>query len=376
MVPGCASSSAVCSSNLGPAQATRGPSLDTFMDMQILRHRAFARAGLVGNPSDGYFGKTISLSVRNFWAQVVLYEWEDLELLQSSNDQSRFASIKELARDVKLHGYYGGIRLVKATIKKFVEYCERQRLPLHDRNFTVRYETTIPRGVGLSGSSAIIIATLRCLMEFYEVTIPPEVQPSLALAVEKEELGITAGLQDRVIQVYEGLVYMDFAKPMRELHGYACGVYERLDPALLPPLYLAYSRADVEEASERIEVSGIPLSLVRQRFEEGDPVVVGAMQQLADLTVQARTALLERDAGKLAELINRNFDIRRSIYTSMLPGQIEMVERARAVGASAHFTGSGGAILGTYRDEAMFQALRRVLEKINCIVLKPQVVAG
>ena len=42
--------------------------------MQLLRRRAYARAGLVGNPSDGYNGKTISISVRNYWADVVLYE--------------------------------------------------------------------------------------------------------------------------------------------------------------------------------------------------------------------------------------------------------------------------------------------------------------
>jgi glucuronokinase len=49
-------------------------------------------------------------------------------------------------------------------------------------------------------------------MEFYGVDIPLEAQPMLVLSVEKEELGIGAGLQDRVIQVYEGLVYMDFDK--------------------------------------------------------------------------------------------------------------------------------------------------------------------
>ena len=49
--------------------------------MQIIRKRAFARAGLLGNPSDGYNGKTISLSVRNFWAEVVLYEWDTVEIV-------------------------------------------------------------------------------------------------------------------------------------------------------------------------------------------------------------------------------------------------------------------------------------------------------
>ena len=28
----------------------------------------------MGNPSDGYFGKTISLSISNFWAEVTIVE--------------------------------------------------------------------------------------------------------------------------------------------------------------------------------------------------------------------------------------------------------------------------------------------------------------
>src|SRR5215471_17460158 len=155
--------------------------------MLIIRRRAHARAGLVGNPSDGYHGKTLSISVRNFRADCILYEWEDVELVWTELDQSRFRSVHELVRDVKLHGYYGGMRLVKATVKKFVEYCVRHNLPLHDRNFSIRYQSDIPRQVGLAGSSAIIVATLRCLCDFYGVAIPREVQPSLALSVETEE---------------------------------------------------------------------------------------------------------------------------------------------------------------------------------------------
>src|SRR4051794_11961386 len=335
--------------------------------MLLIRNRAHARAGLVGNPSDGYHGKTISLIVRNFHAEVVLYEWDDVELLLGEESQSRFRSIHDLVRDVKLHGYYGGIRLVKAAVKKFAEYCYRQNIPLHDRNFSVRFESTIPRQVGLAGSSAIIVATLRCLIEFYGVEIPLEVQPSLALSVEVEELGITAGLQDRVIQVYEGLVSMDFAaERMRETHGYRHGIYERLDPKLLPPVYIAF-KADVSEPTEVFHND------IRGRYNRGEPTVVNAMTTFAGLAAEAREALLAGDHERLAALMNKNFDTRRSIY--QLPaGQVEMVDVARGVGASAKFAGSGGAIVGTCRDEAMYAELQRALAAIGCVVVKPRIV--
>lgn len=339
--------------------------------MQLLRRSAYARAGLLGNPSDGYHGKTISFIIRDFRAQLVLYEWDDVEIVVTRDDRSRFHSVQELLHDVKLHGYYGGIRLVKATIKKYVEYCARKSetdpaYRLHDRNFSVRYATEIPRQVGMAGSSAIVVATLRALMDFYEVPIPKEIQPSFVLAVESDELGITAGLQDRVIQVYGGLVYMDFSYDKMSLRdGMWCGKYESLDLALLPPVYVAYS-TDVGEPTEVFHNN------LRARYEQGDPDVIGAMEKFADLARRGREALLRGQPEKLGPLINENFDTRRAIC-ELPKDHLAMVDAAREVGASAKFAGSGGAIVGTYEDDAMWHNLCEVMRDKSCVVIRPTI---
>jgi len=331
--------------------------------MELLRKRAYARAGLIGNPSDGYHGKTISIIVRNFFAEVVLYPWEDMELIPSQEDKSRFGSIHELVHDVELHGYYGGLRLVKATIKKFVEFC-RDRFPLHERNFSIRYESNIPRAVGMAGSSAIIVATLRALMEYYDVQIPPHVQPSLVLSVEADELGISAGLQDRVIQVLEGAVYMDFSTAvMQSEMGLEYGSYRPLDPAFLERIYVAYC-TDVGEPTEVFHNN------LRLRYNRNEPDVVQAMESFADLAMAGREALGQGDLEELGRLMDQNFDLRSRICE--LPAtQVEMVERAREVGAAAKFAGSGGAIVGVYRDQVMFEQLQAVLGDLNCKVFRP-----
>ncbi|MEE2685305.1 MAG: GHMP kinase [Planctomycetota bacterium] len=331
--------------------------------MEVIKRRAYARAGLMGNPSDGYGGRTISFTIPDFFAEVVLYEWEDLEVIPSQQDHGRFGSIQELAQDVRLHGYYGGIRLVKATIKRFVDFCQG-RHELHDRNFSIRYETNIPRQVGLAGSSAIIVATLAALLDFYQLDISRELQPSLALSVEKDELGIAAGLQDRVIQVYGGLVQMDFTESaLREQQGLCYGQYEKLDASILPPLYVAYA----DELGEPTEVVHNDL---QSRFQQGDVELVQAMQQLADITQQARGCLENGDGEQFGRLLDENFSIRQSIC-QIHPDHLAMVEAARSTGATAKFAGSGGAIVGTYRDETMYQALCQVLSQRGCQVLRP-----
>jgi glucuronokinase len=332
----------------------------------IIRTQAYPRAGLVGNPSDGYFGKTISFAFNNFRAEVVLYETPELEILSSVKDLSCFTSIGGLVKDVQLHGYYGGIRLLKATIKRFYDYCQEKQIALHNKNFTIRYHSNIPHGVGLAGSSAIITACLRALMAFYNINIPRYIQANLVLGAETTELHIPAGLQDRVIQAYQGLVYMDFAKAIMDRQGY--GAYEPLDPRLLPKVYVAYMD-DLSEPTEKFH------SDIRHRFDRGEPKVVNAMKYWAGLTDKVRKLLLAGQVDQVPPLLNAGFDKRREIY-KISEGNIRMVETARTVGASATFTGSGGAIVGTYADEDMFKDLRKALNKLKVQVIKPKIAPG
>ncbi|UCG56403.1 MAG: hypothetical protein JSU70_16265 [Phycisphaerales bacterium] len=332
----------------------------------IIRTKAYPRVGLIGNPSDGYFGKTISFTFSNFSAGVVLYETPELEILPSEKDHSRFSGITELVRDVNLHGYYGGIRLLKATVKKFYEYCSEHQIELHKQNFTIRYNSNIPHGVGLAGSSAIITACLRALMAFYGVSIAKYIQANLVLSAEVDELHIAAGLQDRVIQVYEGLVYMDFAKDIMTRQGY--GIYEPLETKLLPELYVAY-RADFSEPTEVFHNN------IRDRFNRGEPKVVTAMQYWAKLAARVKRHLLKHEVHHIGEVLNANFDRRRKLYR-LSEQNLRMVETARSAGASAKFTGSGGAIVGTYQGEQMFRQLKKELGKMKVKVIKPRIAPG
>jgi glucuronokinase len=331
----------------------------------VIKKKAYARAGLVGNPSDGYFGKTISFIIRDFAAEVILFESPELIIEPNDRDHSVFRDIKQLASDVAQFGYYGGIRLLKATVKRFHDYCAKEGIQLHDRNFTLRYKSNIPPQVGMAGSSAIICACLRALMEFYGVEIPRHIQPNVVLSVENDELGIPAGLQDRVIQVYEGVVFMDFNRGNMEKLGY--GHYEDIDPALLPSVYVAYTK----QLSEGTEVFH---NDIRSRWNRGEREIVSAMYHWAGLAERVKEMLLAGKGSGIGPLLNENFDLRRRLY-KISKGNLDMVEAARSVGASAKFTGSGGAIVGTYEDDAMFDRICSVMEPMGIAVIRPQILA-
>jgi glucuronokinase len=329
----------------------------------IIETYGYARAGFLGNPSDGYFGKTISFCFQDFRARVLVYPSARLEIKFSKADLPIFEDMEDLYRTTRWRGYYGGIRIIQALLVRFMDYCREQSIELPNRNFTLEYESNIPQRLGLGGSSAIITASLRAICQYFAVDIPLPIQANLILETETRELGVPAGLQDRVIQTYQGLVYMDFSKEIMDRQGY--GNYERLDPALLPNVYVAY-RTSLSEGTEIFHSS------VRERWRAGDPEVMNAMKTWADYAAQGRQALMARDYRALDGLINANFDLRGKIF-QLSEGNLEMVHAARRAGATSNFAGSGGAIVGTYKDEDMYRRLQSELQKAGVAVLKPRI---
>ena len=154
-----------------------------------------ARIGLMGNPSDGFHGKTLSFLLKNFSAIVTIREQPvtvccdgDVNCFEvpKLNDISRdviiiphptldpgsFHGIDQLQLHTTYNGYYGGVRLLQATCKAFADHCIRAGIIIHlQRGFIISYDTNIPRMVGLSGSSALVVATFRGLMKYFGVTL-------------------------------------------------------------------------------------------------------------------------------------------------------------------------------------------------------------
>jgi len=347
----------------------------------IVTTQAYPRAGLIGNPSDGYFGKTIAYCFTNFRAEIELWESPELELLPSRRDHSVFKGLESLHADVKSNGYYGGFRLLKASCKVFLDYCHERGIQLDGRNFTLRYRSDVPNRVGLAGSSAIITACMRALMGFYSVKISRHSLANLVLSVENEELSIPAGLQDRVAQAYEHPVYMDFNRTLMEERGY--GDYHVMDFSPIGGhLYVAY-REDLSQGTE------VYHNDLRTRYKQGNKEVLAAIARWAELTEAFRDTLagfMQGAAGEsgiseadrktrlidsLSSLLNENFDLRSSLY-DVGDGNRELVSIARRAGASAKFAGSGGAITGLFHSEDQFAAMKEAFARKGVRAFRPQ----
>jgi len=289
---------------------------------------AFARAALAGNPSDGYGGGVLALCVANFTATVELVAPRDAEQPDAG----------------------GRLRVEPAAAAALVGSAAARHAAATGQTppwlrATVR--TTIPREVGLAGSSAIVIATLRALDTLLETRIPSEDIPVLALAAEVD-LGITAGLQDRVAQAYGGLTAMTFGLD---------GSYRALplDCGRLPPLILAW---DARGAA----ASGVYHGDLRARWAAGEPLVHRVMTALRDQAAGAAEAVERGDADALGAAMDASYDLRASLGP-LEPRHVELVEAVRRHGLPVNFAGSGGAVVALCDEPARLLALREELER-------------
>ena len=291
-------------------------------------------------------GRAIALTLANFHAAVTIEPAARFEIVPGPDDRVEYPSLLEAADVLDAYGCEDGVRLLRAALRKAVEVrgglsdfaADDPRL-----RFRIGYATNVPRQVGLAGSSAIVIAALRALGDWLGPQLPPAELADAALACETEELGITAGPQDRVAQAYEGLVAMDFARPRRP------DSYRRLDPSRLPALFVAWNPRG--GAPSRVQHSD-----VRGRWLRGDTEVRRLVADLVALTHAGERRIESGDAAGLAELLDENFEVRARVYP-VSDVDRELVALGRARGAGAKLCGSGGAVVGALREPAAWPSL-------------------
>ncbi|CAN7141307.1 unnamed protein product [Brassica rapa subsp. narinosa] len=102
-------------------------------------------------------------------------------------------------------------------------------------------------------------------------------------------------------------------------------------PNITAPATIAKPKNSLQDRVAQVYGGGLVHmvhSTVRRKWLDGDEFIISSMAEIAKLAEDGRTALLKRDYTK--ELMNRNFDLRRSMFGDECLGamNIEMVEVA------------------------------------------------
>lgn len=294
--------------------------------------------------------------MKNFAATVTAKPSRQMEITAGrgmSHDGPR-----SMADFTRRYGYSDATRLMLAALVRLTAYCESHGIGIRDDACRLSLRTTIPRQVGMGGSSAIVRATLDALCGFYGIVLPLRDQVTLALEAETAELGIEAGLVDRVVQAFDGAVH--FQCEDDPSIGWSA---TRIGANLLPKLFVAY-RNDLAKVS-----SGGVLSPMGVRFRAGDPEITTIMAELREL---AKGAADDLNAGRIEAFlgrIDRGMDLRVKLMPHMDRRYFHLADIGRAQGSHVTFTGSGGAVVGTFESRSHLTALKKAYGEVDATVI-------
>ena len=272
------------------------------------------RCGIVGNPSDLYGGKVLSCSL-GARATCRLTVGEDESLPEDR-------TLWDLAF---------------------------ARFPVEEP-CRVEWSTDIPRSSGLSGSTALLAATIACLKLARGEAVVPDVEFGMAVRdVEREE--VVCGYQDALMIALGGLRLMDFAGK------------GPVEPGPLPtsrtveaPLPFLLVTTGVERLSGSVHGPMV------ERWLRGDPQVVKAMKALPDLADFGAKALVEGDLKGLGTLMDLNQRMVAALGGSgeAIDALIARCKRHGALGAKLAGAGLGGTVIALTPDaDALEAALRK-----------------
>lgn len=233
--------------------------------MRVFEASAPGRCGIMGNPSDIYGGVVVSCSVPARARCRLVLGGED-----------------RLPEDR---------RLWDAATKRF---------PLEE-SATVEWTTAVPRSSGLSGSTALLAATLACLLAARGEAW--RLDDRIAFAellrdIERHDAGIMCGYQDAYMIAHGGLRRMDFAgkHPV-----------EPAPPATITDLEGELPFLLITTGVERL--SGAVHGPMSDRWLRGEPAVVDGMLRIAELGRLGADALAGSNWDRLAELMTDNHEI-------------------------------------------------------------------
>jgi galactokinase/mevalonate kinase-like predicted kinase len=292
----------------------------------MIRASAPGRAGIIGNPTDGYGGTVVSTSLEQRAAARIAPA--DATVVTVCGESAPIRS----SDDLELTGGYTDV--ARAVLSTFAASLEA-------RPFHLEAETEIPMRAGLAGSTAMLVAILGAVLRWMELSMNRWEIAEAARKIEYEVMGVTCGFQDQYMAVFGGLNCMEFRgkDPKSETPDPVFATVEPLAPHVTElPMLLANTGVKHD--------SGSVHKPLRQRWIEGDPAVVNGYERLQALARDGKKALLRADWECLGAMMNEQHAIQRELGSSGEANErlIRAALDAGAWGAKLAGAGGGGTV--------------------------------
>ncbi|MBI5569209.1 MAG: hypothetical protein HY914_04610 [Desulfomonile tiedjei] len=221
-------------------------------------------------------------------------------------------------------------------------------------------QNSAPAGSGLGASSALLAAALAGLLHVRGEEQSRREVVDLAANIETAAIAVPAGKQDHIAAVYGGVSRIDFG--YRDFHRQDIGSepQDRLEQMVV----LSYTGEG--------RFSGMNNWEITRAIIDGNGEVKEKLMEIREVARELGSALLEGGWNRIPELVNREWQIRRTLAPGVSTPRIEgMMSAASAAGALASKVcgAGGGGCMITFADPPDRAAVEKAIEGAGGTVL-------
>jgi galactokinase/mevalonate kinase-like predicted kinase len=288
------------------------------------------RAGIIGNPTDGYGGTMIACSIKNR-AIATIATCDELII------QNKFGQTKlRFKGDFENKGDYFDI--VRCVLRYFKAY---------DLKAKITTDSNIPLQAGLAGSTSILSSVLNAVMAYLGEETHKYKVAEINRAIELNYLKCHCGYQDAYMTTFGGLNYLDFRgkENYKKWNDEQYATVENLS-YIVDDMPFVIAHTGIKHHSGNFHK---PL---RERWMEGDKAVVNGYNEIMNIAREGKKAIINQNWTELAYLMNKNHSIQDSLTDSGTQNNV-MIKVAKENGclaAKLAGAGGGGTIIALTED--------------------------
>ena len=215
----------------------------------------------------------------------------------------------------------------------------------------IETDSQSPAGAGISGSSALMIATTAALARFTGRSLSLEQMRVIAQNVEAQIINVPTGCQDYYPALYGGIsaVHLDFDGIHREAVP--------MDPKEIDSRFvLAYTGAPRQ--------SGINNWEVFKAHINGDRHVFRNFEQISHIARAMHKAMIRHDWNEVARLLREEWKLRRTnapgITTPLIDKLIAVASKQGGRAAKVCGAGGGGCVIFLVEEDARVRVAQAI----------------
>jgi D-glycero-alpha-D-manno-heptose-7-phosphate kinase len=225
-----------------------------------------------------------------------------------------------------------------------------------------------PKGSGLGGSSALLMALSSCLNRVAERGLARGQIIDVGANIEAQVIGIPTGKQDYFPPMFGGVCAMWF-----DVDGWE---FESLSQE--GDLLAELNRRMVVSYTGIPHFSSVTNWAMLKRYIEDEGDTVARMKEIKQIAVEMRDCLLGGDMAAFARMVDAEWQLRRGLAEGVTTPEIDAIMAAAADAgalASKICGAGGGGCMITVSEPGRLQPVRQALTAAGARVMEAQLVS-